>query len=125
MGRHSVGSPSPAKFFLADEIMYSDIIDTEPSSGDVNKMLLGSFVEEYDEDDDEESVSRGTPMQLMDSPRGLGQQATSPTRSSTFQTLSQPDATPRMSPPTINCHTPPTRPQTRENTLNKPPTLVE
>ena len=29
-----------------------DVIDTEHSSGDVNKMLLGSFVEEYDFDDD-------------------------------------------------------------------------
>jgi hypothetical protein len=123
MGRYSVGSTSPAKFFLADEIMYSDIIDTEPSSGDVNKMLLGSFVEEYDEDD-EESVSQGTPIQLMDSPPGLGQQATSPTRTSTFQTRSQPEAAPRMYLPTINWHTPPTRIQTRENTLNKPPTLV-
>ncbi|KAL8922484.1 MAG: hypothetical protein Q9172_003549 [Xanthocarpia lactea] len=29
-----------------------DIIDTEPASGDVNKMLLGSFVEAYDDEDE-------------------------------------------------------------------------
>ena len=26
-----------------------DIVDTEPSLGDVNKMLIGSFIAEYDE----------------------------------------------------------------------------
>ena len=36
---------------------YSDIIATEPSDGDVNKMILGSFVESYDEEDCEESLT--------------------------------------------------------------------
>lgn len=31
------------------------MIDTEHSSGDVNKMLLGSFVEEYDKDEGDDS----------------------------------------------------------------------
>lgn len=30
------------------------MIDTEHSTGDVNKMLLGSFVEEYDKDEGDE-----------------------------------------------------------------------
>ncbi|KAL8698877.1 MAG: hypothetical protein Q9201_006328 [Fulgogasparrea decipioides] len=34
---------------------YKDMIDTEHASGDVNKMLLGSFVEAYDEDEEDES----------------------------------------------------------------------
>ena len=37
-----------------------DIVDTEHSTGDVNKMLLGSFVEEYDHDEDEsDEISTG------------------------------------------------------------------
>ena len=31
--------------------LFRDFIDTEHSKGDVNKMLLGSFVEEYDQDE--------------------------------------------------------------------------
>lgn len=34
--------------------LFRDIVDTEHSTGDVNKMLLGSFVEEYDLYDDDE-----------------------------------------------------------------------
>ena len=33
---------------------HKDMIDTERADGDVNKMLLGSFVEAYDDDDDED-----------------------------------------------------------------------
>ncbi|KAL8690381.1 MAG: hypothetical protein Q9218_004160 [Villophora microphyllina] len=36
---------------------YKDMIDTEHASGDVNKMLLGSFVEAYDEDEEDDSDS--------------------------------------------------------------------
>ena len=32
------------------------MIDTEHSSGDVNKMLLGSFVEEYDNDEGDDQI---------------------------------------------------------------------
>lgn len=48
-----------SKILRADDV-FSDIIDTEPSSGDVNKMILGSFVEGWDKRDEEEgSVSAG------------------------------------------------------------------
>ena len=40
---------------------YSDIIDTEHSSGDLNKMLLGSFNEEYDKDEDNELTIFNSP----------------------------------------------------------------
>lgn len=30
-------------------VLLRDIVDTEPSLGDVNKMLIGSFIAEYDE----------------------------------------------------------------------------
>ncbi|KAL8972470.1 MAG: hypothetical protein Q9197_002763 [Variospora fuerteventurae] len=42
-----------------------DVIDTEHASGDVNKMLLGSFVKEYDDDDDDDEDEDG-PMQDPD-----------------------------------------------------------
>ncbi|KAL9021295.1 MAG: hypothetical protein Q9185_001500 [Variospora sp. 1 TL-2023] len=42
-----------------------DVIDTEHASGDVNKMLLGSFVKEYDDDDDDDDDEDG-PMQDPD-----------------------------------------------------------
>ncbi|KFY38314.1 hypothetical protein V494_04413 [Pseudogymnoascus sp. VKM F-4513 (FW-928)] len=44
---------------LDDDLVVSgipDIVDSEHCSGDVNKMLLGSFVEEYDRIDDDEPV---------------------------------------------------------------------
>ena len=40
-------APPPSQRLLL-RIPYSDVIDTEPASGDMKKMLLGSFVEEYD-----------------------------------------------------------------------------
>ena len=42
---------------LDDEMPGEDIVDTEPArGGDVNKMLLGSFVEEYDEKQGDELI---------------------------------------------------------------------
>lgn len=52
----------------------SDIIDTEHSTGDVNKMLLGNFVEEYDNDDGDE-LSLGA---SADSPQYFGERTMSP-----------------------------------------------
>ncbi|KAL9032270.1 MAG: hypothetical protein Q9214_008038, partial [Letrouitia sp. 1 TL-2023] len=43
---------------------YKDMIDTEHASGDVNKMLLGSFVEAYDEDDEDESEDDALSLEL-------------------------------------------------------------
>jgi hypothetical protein len=40
-----------AELVLTDRA-YRDIVDTEHSTGDLNKMLLGSFVEEYDKKDE-------------------------------------------------------------------------
>ncbi|KAL8998393.1 MAG: hypothetical protein Q9169_002521 [Polycauliona sp. 2 TL-2023] len=49
-----------------------DIIDTEPADGDINKMLLGSFVEEYDdEDEDGQLQDLGTPLTQTASPEEL------------------------------------------------------
>ncbi|KAL8684508.1 MAG: hypothetical protein Q9224_006307 [Gallowayella concinna] len=46
-----------------------DIIDTEPASGDVNKMLLGSFVEDYDNEDEEDQLQDPeTPLRQTTSP---------------------------------------------------------
>ena len=42
-------------------IMHRDIIDTEHASGDVNKMLLGSFVPAYDQDEGEETQPLSSP----------------------------------------------------------------
>jgi CRISPR/Cas system CSM-associated protein Csm4 (group 5 of RAMP superfamily) len=42
-------------------LAHRDIVDTEPSSGDVYKMLLGSFIPEYDyADKDADSWSLST-----------------------------------------------------------------
>lgn len=43
---------------------YKDMIDTEHASGDVNKMLLGSFVEAYDEDEEDESEDDALSLEL-------------------------------------------------------------
>jgi hypothetical protein len=102
----------------ANRSKHSDIIDHEPSCGDVNKMLLGSFVEEYDEDDEDGSPNWGGTAQSMDSPPHSLQRLASPVRTSPFQSFSLSDQAPQMSLPTINTHMPPTRPQTRQNTLS-------
>lgn len=56
MGWHSVSSLFSSVYF---RLIFpsSDIIDTEPSSGDTNKMLLGSFVEAYDRKDEEDNYT--------------------------------------------------------------------
>jgi len=84
----------------------SDIIDTEPADGDVRKMLLGSFVEEFDEEDHEDPTS--TPpsvgfLGLTDSPEDLrySSAATTPTRSPSYRLSAGPSSTghsPRASP---------------------------
>ncbi|KAL8855594.1 MAG: hypothetical protein Q9178_007786 [Gyalolechia marmorata] len=56
-----------------------DIIDTEPASGDVNKMLLGSFVEEYDdEDEDGQLQDPKTPPEQTASPAELSNVSSPP-----------------------------------------------
>ncbi|KAL9609992.1 MAG: hypothetical protein Q9167_005265 [Letrouitia subvulpina] len=45
---------------------YKDMIDTEHASGDVNKMLLGSFVEAYDEDEEDEPEDDARSLELED-----------------------------------------------------------
>jgi hypothetical protein len=92
---------------------HSDIIDTEPSSGDVNKMLLGSFVEEYDEDDEGESGRWVGSDRQMESPRAISQQLSSPVRTSPFGPSSPSSQAAEVVVPTINPFTPPTRQQTR------------
>ena len=54
--------------------MSRDIIDTEHSTGDVNKMLLGSFIEEYDKDEGDELILFDSP----DSNQYGGERAISP-----------------------------------------------
>ena len=48
-------------------IVFSDIIDTEPSWGDVNKMILGSFVEGWDKRDEEEASVSASVAHVEDS----------------------------------------------------------
>ncbi|KAL8658704.1 MAG: hypothetical protein Q9226_000818 [Calogaya cf. arnoldii] len=67
-----------------------DIIDTEPADGDVNKMLLGSFVEEYyDEDEDGQLEESETPIQQTASPDELSF-VSSPPRSSHRESMNRP-----------------------------------
>jgi hypothetical protein len=94
-----------------------DIIDTEPSYGDVNKMLLGSFVEEYDEDDEDEAGKWMSTGRLMESPRTTFHQLSSPARTSTSGPFSPLSPGPELVLPTINTHIPPTRQQTRDSPL--------
>ncbi|KAL9581438.1 MAG: hypothetical protein Q9212_003902 [Teloschistes hypoglaucus] len=49
---------------------YKDMIDTEHASGDVNKMLLGSFVEAYDEDEEDDDDLDSDPFNLGDATPG-------------------------------------------------------
>lgn len=57
--------------------VYRDIVDTEPCTGNVNKMLLGSFVEEFDEEDGDEISAPGSPDRRIGSSEGLRRTATS------------------------------------------------
>ncbi|KAL8941905.1 MAG: hypothetical protein Q9216_001978 [Gyalolechia sp. 2 TL-2023] len=70
-----------------------DIIDTEHASGDVNKMLLGSFVQEYDdEDEDNPMQDPETPSRGESRPPGklpsINSQSRSLTRGSTNRSIS-------------------------------------
>ena len=50
------------------------MIDTEHSTGDVNKMLLGSFVEAYDRDEGDE-ITLGNPPESL---QQIGERTMSP-----------------------------------------------
>ncbi|KAL8820291.1 MAG: hypothetical protein Q9223_001457 [Gallowayella weberi] len=72
-----------------------DIIDTEPASGDVNKMLLGSFVQDYDDEDEEDQPQApGTPLLQTTSPAEMSSNSSVPRslmRDSTDQSISPPE----------------------------------
>ncbi|KAL8784971.1 MAG: hypothetical protein Q9213_003632 [Squamulea squamosa] len=60
-----------------------DIIDTEHATGDVNKMLVGSFVEEYDDEDEEDQMQDPmTPLNQTASPDELSYTSSPPGSSS-------------------------------------------
>ncbi|KAL8772818.1 MAG: hypothetical protein Q9209_002163 [Squamulea sp. 1 TL-2023] len=64
-----------------------DIIDTEHATGDVNKMLLGSFVEEYDDEDEEDQMQDPkTPLKQTTSPDELSYTSSPPGSSSKSST---------------------------------------
>jgi Protein kinase domain len=67
----SPGFPSANSPFLLRAIdtnrKFRDVIDTEPADGDVYKMLLGSFVDSYDEDENR--------LELVESPHGTQESA--------------------------------------------------
>ncbi|KAL8846936.1 MAG: hypothetical protein Q9221_008004 [Calogaya cf. arnoldii] len=78
-------------------IPVSDIIDTEPADGDVNKMLLGSFVEEYDDEDEDGQVEEfETPIQQTASPDQLSF-VSSLSRSSHRESMNRPTTPPKPS----------------------------
>lgn len=63
--------------------IYKDMIDMEPSWGDVNKMLLGSFVEVYDEEDESESEEdEGDTRSLVHSPSDVSAGSNAPRETS-------------------------------------------
>ena len=84
MSRSSVSLPSLPSLLcfygtastkaLGADTKSSDIIDTEHASGNINKMLLGSFVEEFDADEGIEL----NPHELGDPWRQLGELELSP-----------------------------------------------
>lgn len=53
---------------IATNCLCRDIVDFEHCSGDVNKMLLGSFVEEYDDDDEPATMSIISELDLTETP---------------------------------------------------------
>jgi hypothetical protein len=79
---------------------HRDIVDTEPCSGDVNKMLLGSFVEEFDHENAEDLSSPGSvsflPEALDQSPSNHTSYA-GPSRAPTMKTIRE--QPPRMALP--------------------------
>jgi len=80
-------------------------------------MLLGSFVEEYDEDDEDEAGRLMSPNRLMESPRATFRPLSGSARTSPSGAFSPSSQGPEMSLPTINTHIPPTRQQTRDSLL--------
>ena len=63
--------------------IYKDMIDMEPSWGDINKMLLGSFVEVYDEEDESESEEdEGDTKSLVHSPSDVSAGSNAPRETS-------------------------------------------
>ena len=77
-----------------------DIVDTEPCSGDVNKMLLGSFVEEFDHENPEDLSSPGSVSFLPDGPDPSPSNHNSyagPSKAPTMQTIRE--QPPRMALP--------------------------
>jgi hypothetical protein len=120
--------------YRTNEDNHSDIIDTEPSNGDINKMLLGSFVEKYDQEDvveEEEEVEVESPV-LQRGNSNRSRPANRPVRSSTAGTVL--DATPRTIPQVMgpfhgsppNEDKAPSRGHSRQNTAEAPinPTSV-
>lgn len=81
---------------------YKDMIDTEHASGDVNKMLLGSFVEAYDEDEEDDDFD-SDPFDLGDATPGAYDSGwTSPPGTEEVATTSHPhrwSSAPIPSPP--------------------------
>ncbi|KAL9633797.1 MAG: hypothetical protein Q9204_003254 [Flavoplaca sp. TL-2023a] len=78
-------------------IPVSDIIDTEPADGDVNKMLLGSFVEDYDDEDEDGQLEEfETPIQQTASPGELPS-VSSPPRSPYTESTNRPTSPPKPS----------------------------
>ncbi|KAL8911664.1 MAG: hypothetical protein Q9171_003191 [Xanthocarpia ochracea] len=78
-----------------------DIIDTEPASGDVNKMLLGSFVKGwYDEDEDGQLQDPKTPPEQTASPDELSYVSSPPRSVSRRSPTSPPEPSVFISRPT-------------------------
>ncbi|RDW60992.1 hypothetical protein BP6252_12375 [Coleophoma cylindrospora] len=112
-----IGRPGEAKV--------PDVIDTEPSSGDVNKMLLGSFVAEYDnndEEDDDATAYGGSPVQLVESPDRLDDMP-SPIRPSMHQAPSLPGQTWNTQQPVFDSHGSPVSRQSVHSLASHQPQL--
>ena len=45
-------------------MLYSDVVDTEPSDGNVWKMLLGPIMELFDDDNDDDESGTPAPNQV-------------------------------------------------------------
>ncbi|RDW91279.1 hypothetical protein BP5796_02444 [Coleophoma crateriformis] len=112
-----VGSPGEAKV--------PDVIDTEMSSGDVNKMLLGSFVAEYDnndEEDDDATAYGGSALQLVESPDRL-EDMPSPIRPSMHQGPSPPGQIWNAQQPIFDSHGSPVSRQSVQSLASHQPQL--
>lgn len=83
-------------------------------------MLLGSFVEEYDEEDEDDIIGPGSPQYWPESAEEL-QRIGSLTRSSTIQPLPSIDPNPTTSRSNIRLYQLPSRSQTGQSSLPKVP----